>query len=80
MCSPKCSASTCGSKPHTADHYYDTIAAALATPAFRPRALFERFNIEKIATTEGALDPLDIITPSAQRGWTRPGRHHLSSR
>ncbi len=42
----------------TADLYYDTINAALATPAFRPRALFERFNIEKIATTEGALDAL----------------------
>ena len=42
----------------TADLYYDTINAALATPAFRPRALFKRFNIEKIATTEGALDTL----------------------
>ena len=42
----------------TADLYYDTINAALATPAFRPRALFTRFNIEKIATTEGALDTL----------------------
>ena len=42
----------------TADDYYDAINAALATPAFRPRALFERFNIEKIATTEGALDTL----------------------
>ncbi|MEI9990822.1 MAG: glucuronate isomerase [Rhizomicrobium sp.] len=42
----------------TADLYYDTIDAALATPAFRPRALFARFNIEKIATTEGALDTL----------------------
>ena len=42
----------------TADAYYDAINAALATPAFRPRALFGRFNIEKIATTEGALDTL----------------------
>ncbi|HEY0302419.1 MAG TPA: glucuronate isomerase, partial [Rhizomicrobium sp.] len=42
----------------TADAYYDTINAALATPAFRLRALFQRFNIEKIATTEGALDTL----------------------
>src|SRR3546814_16037569 len=25
----------------------------------RPRALFERFNIEALATTEGPLDPLD---------------------
>jgi glucuronate isomerase len=42
----------------TADLYYHTITEALATPAFRPRALFERFNIEVLATTEGALDPL----------------------
>jgi len=42
----------------TADHYYDAINAALATDAFRPRALFQRFNIEVLATTEGALDPL----------------------
>ena len=42
----------------TADFYFDTIGRALATPAFRPRALFRAFNIEKIATTEGALDVL----------------------
>jgi glucuronate isomerase len=42
----------------TADHYFDGIAAALAKPEFRPRALFKRFGIEKIATTEGALDTL----------------------
>jgi glucuronate isomerase len=30
----------------TADRYFDEIGAALAIPAFRPRALFERFNIE----------------------------------
>jgi hypothetical protein len=38
---------------------YDTITAALQTPAFRPRALFERFGIELIATTEGPLDALE---------------------
>ncbi|MDE1986419.1 MAG: glucuronate isomerase [Alphaproteobacteria bacterium] len=42
----------------TADHYYDTINEALAKPEFRPRALFKRFNIEALATTEGATDPL----------------------
>ncbi len=42
----------------TADHYYDTINAALATAAFRPRALFDRFGIEVIATTESPLDDL----------------------
>jgi glucuronate isomerase len=42
----------------TADHYYDVIKEALAKPEFRPRALFKRFNIEVLATTEAATDPL----------------------
>lgn len=43
----------------TADMFFDRIAAQLATPQFRPRALFDRFGIEALATTEGALDPLE---------------------
>jgi glucuronate isomerase len=43
----------------TADLYYDTITDALASDAFRPRALFERFGIEVIATTESPLDGLE---------------------
>ena len=35
-------------EPKSADHYYDVIAEKLAAPSFRPRALFERFNIEVI--------------------------------
>lgn len=42
----------------TADAYYDHIDAKLADDAFRPRALFDRFGIETLATTEGALDDL----------------------
>ena len=42
----------------TADHYYDTINAALATDAFKPRALFERFKIECLSTTESPLSDL----------------------
>ena len=42
----------------TADHYYDVITEALATDAFRPRALFDRFGIEVIATTESPIDTL----------------------
>lgn len=53
----------------TADHYYDLIAEKLATPGFRPRALFERFNIEVIATTEGALDPLAEHRKIMESGW-----------
>ncbi|MEQ8936029.1 MAG: glucuronate isomerase [Amphiplicatus sp.] len=43
----------------TADLYYDVIGDKLATREFRPRALFKRFNIEVLATTEGALDSLE---------------------
>lgn len=45
--------------PDTADHYYDRITQALAQPEFRPRALFERFGMEVLATTEGATETLD---------------------
>lgn len=42
----------------TADAIYDMIDAALKTDAFKPRALLDRFQIDLIATTEGALDDL----------------------
>jgi glucuronate isomerase len=53
----------------TADRYFDAIKAALATPEFRPRALFERFRIEALATTEGALDGLKHHTTLRSSGW-----------
>ena len=53
----------------TADHYYDTITASLATDAFRPRALFERYNIEVIATTESPLDSLEHHAAIRKSGW-----------
>ncbi|HMQ18176.1 MAG TPA: glucuronate isomerase [Sphingopyxis sp.] len=43
----------------TADLYYDRITEKLATDAYRPRALFDRYRIEVIATTESPLDTLD---------------------
>ncbi len=43
----------------TADKYYDTIAEKLQTAEFRPRALFERFKIEVLATTDSPLDSLE---------------------
>lgn len=42
----------------TADAIYDQIAGCLAQPDYRPRALFDRFGIEAIATTESPLDDL----------------------
>jgi glucuronate isomerase len=56
----------------SADHVYDRIGAALATPAFRPRALFDRFGIELLATTEGAHENLVHHAAIRASGW--PGR------
>ncbi|MEO6040773.1 MAG: glucuronate isomerase [Croceibacterium sp.] len=53
----------------TADLYFDTITTALTTPAFRPRALFDRFGIELIATTESPLDPLEHHRAIRESGW-----------
>jgi glucuronate isomerase len=57
----------------TADLYFETITDALRRPEFRPRALFDRFGIEVIATTESPLDTLDhhrtIRTANESREW-----------
>jgi glucuronate isomerase len=53
----------------TADHYFDAIGAALRTDAFRPRALFERFNIEVLATTESPVDRLEQHRRIRESGW-----------
>lgn len=52
-----------------ADAYYDRIADCLARSEFRPRALYERFNIEVIATTESPLDPLAHHDAIRRSGW-----------
>ncbi|WP_231758656.1 glucuronate isomerase [Microbulbifer elongatus] len=53
----------------TAELYYDRIDSALKTPEFLPRALFERFNIEVIATTESPLDDLRHHQKILDSGW-----------
>lgn len=53
----------------TADDYYDRIASALQTPAFRPRALYDRFKIEVISTTDSALDDLKWHQMIRDSGW-----------
>ncbi|MEZ5710025.1 MAG: glucuronate isomerase [Blastomonas sp.] len=55
--------------PETADHYFDSLNASLASDAFRPRALFEKNNIEVIATTEGPLDSLAHHQAIRDSGW-----------
>ena len=48
---------------------YDEIAEKLASPEFRPRALFERFNIEVLATTDAATDSLEHHRAIRASGW-----------
>lgn len=55
--------------PDNADRLYDAIAEALGRPEFRPRALFERFNIEAISTTDSAIDELDAHRQILASGW-----------
>jgi glucuronate isomerase len=59
----------------TAQAIYDEIAEKLRSPGFRPRALFGRFNIELLATTDAAGDPLvhhQRLRDSAWRGRVIP--------
>ena len=56
--------------PATGQRIYDQIAERLASPEFRPRALFERFNIETLATTDAASDPLDAHRRLRASGWS----------
>ncbi len=53
----------------TADLYFDTIAAKLSAPEFRPRALYERFNLEVLATTDSPLDSLSHHAALRKSGW-----------
>jgi glucuronate isomerase len=52
-----------------ADRAYDHIAACLEQREFRPRALFERFNIEAITTTDSPLDDLRHHRKIRSSGW-----------
>lgn len=42
----------------SADEIYDRISEKVSSDAFRPRALYDRFNIEVIATTDACTDDL----------------------
>ncbi|MDZ4067152.1 MAG: glucuronate isomerase [Tabrizicola sp.] len=56
--------------PDTADAAYDVIAERLTDAAYRPRALYDRFGIEVIATTDSAIDDLHWHRAARESGWT----------
>jgi glucuronate isomerase len=53
----------------SADAIYDHLVEQLAKPDFRPRALFERFNIELLSTTDSALSELAHHARLRADGW-----------
>jgi glucuronate isomerase len=53
----------------TADLYYDTIDEKLSTPEFLPRALYERFRLEVLATTDSPLESLSDHEAIRDSGW-----------
>ena len=53
----------------TADRSFDVIQARLATAEFRPRALYESFGIEVLATTDSPLDSLANHAEIRASGW-----------
>ncbi|MEE3022089.1 MAG: glucuronate isomerase, partial [SAR324 cluster bacterium] len=55
--------------PKNADRIYDEINEKLIQESFQPRALFERFNLEVLATTESPLDELVHHRSIADSGW-----------
>lgn len=60
--------------PDTADTVYDALSERLAQPEFRPRALFDRFGIEALSTTDSPLDDLGHHARLAADGWPDAGR------
>ena len=54
----------------TADAVYDELSEKLSRPEFSPRALFKRFNIEVLCTTDAATDTLDAHRSLHAEGWT----------
>jgi glucuronate isomerase len=53
----------------TADLYYDLISERLQTPEFLPRALYDRFRLEVLATTDAPLDSLADHQAIRDSGW-----------
>lgn len=55
----------------TADQVYDEVAARLSEPAYRPRALYERFGIDVLCTTVDPGDDLGVYEAlSSDPSWS----------
>lgn len=52
-----------------AQEIYDHVEAQISKPEFSPRALFERFDIEVLCTTDSATDTLEQHHSLREEGW-----------
>lgn len=52
-----------------AQEIYDHVEAQISKPEFSPRALFERFDIEVLCTTDSATDTLEQHRSLREEGW-----------
>lgn len=59
----------CRPSRESADLVYDQVAERLGSPEYRPRALFERFRIDVLATTDAATDTLEHHAAIRDSGW-----------
>ena len=55
--------------PETADKIFDEINEKLSQDSFKPRALFDRFSIEVLSTTESPLDDLKFHKSIRDSTW-----------
>jgi glucuronate isomerase len=55
--------------PESAERIYDQVEEKLASPEFSPRALFERFGIETLATTDAPWSSLEGHRRLVEEGW-----------
>ena len=53
----------------TANEVFDQIAQQLNDDSFKPRSLYDRFNIESLATTDAAVDTLEHHQAIRQSDW-----------
>ena len=53
----------------TADRHFDAISEKLRKPQFLPRALYQRFNLEVLATTDSPLDSLADHKSIRESNW-----------
>ncbi len=66
--------------PDNADRLFDLVGERLKQPELRPLAILDRANVEVIATTEFALDPLNHHRALQGRGLGASCAHHLPPR